>query len=1308
MVDERLNNKRNELRGILKSEALTDHQRRDYLYFIWHKTVMKAATHHLGQAPDRPTSDNTGPSLPVQWTLLLDQVSLLLRTNMISHLGTECNHAELSRLTEWFAEQGVSLPTCKRDWSKWWPRRDTHRADALLSRQDLVLTDKMAQNDPKRFYKLATGPTSVSSIDSLLTQNGIITDDGAIEAECEKFLRGLGGEPSAQEEGREQQTHPPDPRLSDILRDIGINELREIAADMDQQSCAGHDTLSPKLLKTVLLTNYNKTTQKTDADKHADGLHWQFSTEMERMRSGWSKMGPSTNSRIPPPNTYDDVHDVMHEPHWAPYWLTRIMNLCIKTRNIPKSEKLGVVSALPKAEGQIYNLANIRPITVGPAVNRLYHKLLADRLSTAICKHGIMDAAQFAFLPGKDIHEPINSIIACYRDRQLHNKSCYAIFYDISKAYDTVRWSSIDRAMARLGLPPDFRDMIMNALEGTRLVMRTNRQGRITKEIHIHRAIKQGCPLAPLLFTMVMDELHTELRATQGYTMGPTGEEGKYETIHSRGYCDDTVIVSSSLSGIKEMDSIVRRFFHTHGFAVNATKTKLTGRQSNTQACEERVQWEGHAPFTTITPNTPIRHLGCWVSMDLNWDTQISKMRATVLHTVASLDGRRLSLLQARHLIKYVTGPMMDIGMRHADICLQELENWDKWVSAALLRRADLTSGRIHHTATSTICDYTPMVARYHTAQTAQIMETLTKPSELRNHYRRTMDPIIQLVNQHAEAGTLGTLARNQQASPNPGKLRLLLSLSERNLRITMNTDSRCHVEEKVAPTARPDNQCTFGGINIPVRDTHDLWGSRYDPIMALGPRATHERKSNGEPDSNGAPTGPAAEIMEGTCRRHARQKTYHHPRCSTTYASRSERYYRDQTLLQAYDLNLTRARCRHCENMWEDTDNQARAMIKALVCTDGSTYPGQASAAAAVFVEDDIYTRELWQTKGFYWPIKRVDNHMAELSAINKAIRAVPITINLTIATDSLASIQSIRKALRAPLGSPHLRSAGRPYIMAIIRAIRQKEAAGATVTLNHVRSHTGARDRASVGNSEADRLAKWMAQACIANPEDHCESSDIDLDGNELPYCLTVVKRILDKNGTEREILLNTYGDIRKTTKLAFIAENRAEWAARKDRGELAREHGKEVYDIISNTWKSGPDSTAVAHALRCLTQTPRCTAEDGAWKVESCDRCGTGHECTLLGDLHCPANADLWNNADRQIDSDGLYHYTKPEHGMDLVWHAATDLAAAVEVATTLLTNSIKDLLRVPPDTTRIDIPVPNTSPPRTVRIYGVDTI
>jgi hypothetical protein len=96
----------------------------------------------------------------------------------------------------------------------------------------------------------------------------------------------------------------------------------------------------------------------------------------------------------------------------------------------------------------------------------------------------------------------------------------------------------------------------------------------------------------------------------------------------------------------------------------------------------------------------------------------------------------------------------------------------------------------------------------------------------------------------------------------------------------------------------------------------------------------------------------------------------------------------------------------RDTNDMWgEDFITQEDLLV--LACTDGSTYRDKLSGSGVVYMEDHYHEREIWLT-GSYWKIKQEDNYAAELAAINRAIRSVPITVPIGIYTDSDSSISN------------------------------------------------------------------------------------------------------------------------------------------------------------------------------------------------------------------------------------------------------------------------------------------------------------
>jgi len=112
---------------------------------------------------------------------------------------------------------------------------------------------------------------------------------------------------------------------------------------------------------------------------------------------------------------------------------------------------------------------------------------------------------------------------------------------------------------------------------------------------------------------------------------------------------------------------------------------------------------------------------------------------------------------------------------------------------------------------------------------------------------------------------------------------------------------------------------------------------------------------------------------------------------------------------------NLTRSKCKFCASSWGPIDKEINSFVQVAAATDGSTYDGRHSGAALVYMADHTAADELWQ-QGYGWLLSIENNYIAELSAIHRTIRSIPLNVDLTIHTDSQRSIDSIRSALRCP----------------------------------------------------------------------------------------------------------------------------------------------------------------------------------------------------------------------------------------------------------------------------------------------------
>ena len=217
------------------------------------------------------------------------------------------------------------------------------------------------------------------------------------------------------------------------------------------------------------------------------------------------------------------------------------------------------------------------------------------------------------------------------------------------------------------------------------------------------------------------------------------------------------------------------------------------------------------------------------------------------------------------------------------------------------------------------------------------------------------------------------------------------------------------------------------------------------------------------------------------------------------------------------------------------------------------------------------------------------------------------------------------------------------------------------ARTVVTHVRSHTGLRDKASLGNASADRLAGWQVHRPSGEDDDTGQAHEAHNMANELPYCLALSSwSAPDKDGKQTETIRISHGDVRRAIRDLLHDQRVEEWKARKVRGSLARSSWTDTNGVIKRTWCLAPNSNSIQCIMRCLNSVDHKEVVDGEWTTSTCDRCGTGHPCTAMGDLQCPANDDLWNDLDDELADNHLYINGDDDD------RAPTDLVQATETA------------------------------------------
>ena len=313
--------------------------------------------------------------------------------------------------------------------------------------------------------------------------------------------------------------------------------------------------------------------------------------------------------------------------------LHKLVEKCWQQKTLPQEFKDVLILPIYKNKGDYKDCSNYRGISLLAIAGKIMAKIVQSRLSRLA--EGVLTESQCGFRQERSTVDMIFSLRQIQEKAIEQQQELYIVFIDFRKAFDTVDRSMLWRVLKLFGCPEHLTEIIRQFHEGTKGRVLVGTQ--VSEDIEVNHGTKQGCVLAPTLFTLfltvVLTILHQEVQdgvyirtRTDGKLFNLARLRAKTKTkkelIQELLFADDTALVAHHHVHIQRMVDVFSEAAGRIGLQINIAKTEIMYQPSprNPSPVDPCITINGQA----LKVVGSFKYLGSTLSTDNRADKEIN------------------------------------------------------------------------------------------------------------------------------------------------------------------------------------------------------------------------------------------------------------------------------------------------------------------------------------------------------------------------------------------------------------------------------------------------------------------------------------------------------------------------------------------------------------------------------------------------------------------------------------------------------------------------------------------------------------
>lgn len=292
----------------------------------------------------------------------------------------------------------------------------------------------------------------------------------------------------------------------------------------------------------------------------------EFLDEPIELREVSSAISAMQNGKSPGPDGFPIDFYKKFSKQLAPLLLDMFDDAMSKSK-LPNSLNEATITLLLKPGKDASKCGSYRPISLLNTDLKILSKLLATRLEKTLPY--IISPDQTGFIKNRHLFSNIRRLLNILYSPSSTNIPEIVVSLDAFKAFDRVEMDFLFYVLKKFGFGKAFIKWIQLLYSSPQASVITNRIR--SQNFPLSRGTRQGCPLSPLLFTLVIEPLALALKSTPSIRgIRRWGLESKLSL-----YADDLLLyLSDPLNSINTVISVLQNFGQISGYKLNLEKSE--------------------------------------------------------------------------------------------------------------------------------------------------------------------------------------------------------------------------------------------------------------------------------------------------------------------------------------------------------------------------------------------------------------------------------------------------------------------------------------------------------------------------------------------------------------------------------------------------------------------------------------------------------------------------------------------------------------------------------------------------------------